>query len=171
MGAIEAVLARVDWLAERGSRVMQAAAWFAWLGAAAATLAVFALLGVVGWLIGLVLLLPGWLLWRYARKLATAFDVERIRGQLADAAGTVGDRVGDVIEGVAAIREQPLRGGLGVLRAVRAVRSDLAGFGIDVAGIAEIANPGVLAAAAFSLAAGLGLWVVAVVGALVRAVV
>lgn len=168
--AVEALLIKIDALAERGSRVMRAAAWFAWLGAMAATVAVFSLIGTIGWLIGIACLIPGWILWRYAGKLAGALDVARIRGQLADAADLAKSRMGEVVGGIKDTRSQPIRGGLSVLKTVRAVRADLAGFGIDVSGIAEIANVATLSAAAGSLFAGLGLWAVASVGALLRLV-
>ena len=168
--AVEAVLVKIDQLAERGAQVMRAAAGFAWLGAVAATLVVFSLLGTVGWLIGIGCLVPGWILWRYAAKLAGALDVARIRGQLTEATELAKSRLGEVVGGIKDTTTRPIRGGLSVLRTVRAVRGDLAGFGIDVSGIAEIANVAALSAAAGSLFAGLGLWAAAAVGALFRLV-
>jgi hypothetical protein len=168
--AVEAVLVKIDTLAERGSKVMRAAAGLAWLGAVAATVAVFSLIGAIGWLIGIGCLIPGWILWRYGAKLAGVLDVARIRGQLDDAADLAKSRIGEVVGGIKDTRTQPIRGGLSVLKAVRTVRADLVGFGIDVSGIAEIANVASLSAAAGSLFAGLGLWAVAAVGTLLRIV-
>ena len=168
MQAIELVLARVDEVAERGARIMRAAALFTGLGAVAATLAVFAVLGWPGWLVGIVCLFPAWVLVRYSRKLSSAIDVDRIRSQLAEATEMAKDRIGEVVEGVRTLGEQPIRGGMSVLRTVRAIRSDLADFGVDVSAIAEVGNAGTLAFAALSLFAGIGLWVLAAVGMLVR---
>ena len=168
--AVEAVLVRIDSLADRGAKVMRAAAAFAWLGAAAATLAVFSAIGLFGWVIGVACLIPGWILWRYAGKLAGALDVAKIRGQLDDAADLAKARIGEVVGGIKDTTKQPIRGGLSVLRTVRAVRTDLADFGIDVSGIAEIANAATLSAAAGSLFAALGLWALAAIGALIRLV-
>lgn len=168
--AVEAVLIKIDALAERGSMVMRAAAGFAWLGALAATIAVFSAFGLGGWIIGVVCLVPGWILWRYAGRLAGALDVAKIRGQLNEAAHLARSRIDEVVGGIRDTTKQPIRGGLGVLKTVRSVRADLADFGIDVSGIAEIANPATLSAAAGGLFAALGLWALAVIGALFRVV-
>ena len=166
--AVEAVLIKIDALADRGSMVMRAAAGFAWLGAMAATIAVFSAIGVVGWIIGIACLVPGWILWRYAGKLAGALDVAKIRGQFDEAADLAKSRIDEVVVGIKDTTRQPIRGGLSVLKTVRAVRADLADFGIDVSGIAEIANAASLSAAAGSLFAALGLWALAAIGALFR---
>jgi hypothetical protein len=168
--AIEELLTKLDWLVGRGAFVMRAAAIFAWLGAAAATIAVFSLLGLLGWIVAIGCLIPGWVLWRYATKLTGALDVAKIRGQLDEAVATAKSRIGEAVAGIKETGTAPIRGGLSVLKTVRAVRTDLAGFGIDVSGIAEIANPASLAAAAGSLFAALGLWALAAIGALIRVV-
>jgi hypothetical protein len=165
---IETALARIDWLTDTGSRIMKAAAGFAWLGAIAATLAAFSVLGAGGWALGALCLLPGWILWRYGVTLSRALDIDRIRGQLDEAVALAKTRIGDVAQGIQATRRQAIRGGLTVLRTVRQVRRDLAGFGIDVSGIAEITNAANVATVGVSLFAALGLWVVAAVGGLVR---
>lgn len=149
---------------------MRAAAVFTLAGAAAATLAVFSVLGWPGWVVGAVCLFPGRLLWRYADRLANALDVERIRGQLGSAADLAKSRLGEVVEGVAASRRQPIRGGFRVLKLVRGLRDDLGEFGIDIAGIAEISNPGSVIMAAFSLASGIALWFAAALGVLIRVI-
>ena len=166
--AIEAVLARVDFLANRGAVLMRAAAFFAWAGAIAATLAAFSILGWPGWIVGLAALFPGWLLWRYGDKLANALDVDRIRGQLGEVADLAKTRLVEVVEGIQETRRQPIRGGFKVLKLVRGLRGDLDSFGVDIAGISEISNPGSLLIAAFSLGAGLALWLTAAVGVVLR---
>ena len=166
--AIEAVIGRADWIADRGSLVMRAGAVFAWIGAAAATVVVFSRLGGMGWLIGLISLVPGWILWRYGTSLAAAFDGAKIRGQLGDAATLAKGRLAEVVDGIQDTRRQLFRGGFKVLKTVRGLRTDLGDFGIDISGIAQVANPGRLAAAGFSLLAALGLWLVAAAGVLAR---
>ena len=165
---IETALGRIAWLTDTGSRIMKAAAGFAWLGAVAATLVVLSLLGPGGWAIGAVFLLPGWILWRYGVKLSHALDIDKIRGQLDEAVALAKTRIGDFAQGIQATRRRAVRGGLTVLQTVRQVRRDLADFGIDVSGIAEIANAASLAMVAVSLFAAVGLWVVAAIGGLVR---
>lgn len=168
--ALEAVLARVDFLASRGATLMRAAASFTWAGAVAATLAVFSVLGWPGWIVGLAALFPGWILWRYGDKLANALDVVRIRGQLGDVANLAKTRLGDVVGGIRETRRQPIRGGFKVLKLVRGLRGDLESFGVDIAGIAEVSNPGSLVMSAFSLGAGIALWFTAAIGVALRLV-
>jgi len=167
--AIEAVLTRVDWLADRGSYVMRAAAVFVGLGALAATVAAFSALGGPGWLLGAICLIPGWILWRYGKRLASALDAERIRTQLDEAAGLAKTRLSKVVGGIQTTRSRILRGGLQVIKSVRALRSDLGNFGIDVSDITRLANPGSIGLAVASLFIGLGLWIVAAVGLAFRA--
>ncbi|MCP3976329.1 MAG: hypothetical protein GY720_17735 [bacterium] len=167
--AIEAVISRVDWIADRGSLVMRAGALFAWLGAAAATVVVFSRIGGIGWVIGLVCLIPGWILWRYGRNLAAAFDGDKIRGQLGEVASLAKGRLGEVVDGIQDTRRrQFIRGGFKVLKTVRSIRTDLEDFGIDISGIMQVANPGSLVSTGVSLLAALGLWAIAAVGALVQ---
>lgn len=166
--AVEAILTRVDWLADCGSFVMRSAAVFAGLGAITATAAVFSALGGPGWLLGAICLIPGWILWRYGERLASALDVERIRTQLDDVTGLAKTRLTEVVGGIQTTRNQLLRGGLQVIRSVRAVRSDLGTFGIDVSGITRLANPGSIGMAVASLFIGLGLWIIAVIGVVFR---
>lgn len=168
--AVEALLGRVDFLANRGAILMRAAAIFTWTGAVAATLAVFIVLGWPGWVVGLATMVPGWILWRYGDKLANALDVERIRGQLGEAAELAKTRLGEVVGGIQETRRQPIRGGFKVLKLVRGLRGDLDSFGVDIAGIAEISNPGSLLMAAISLGAGLALWFAAAIGVVLRLV-
>ena len=168
LGAIESVIAKVDWLSERGSFVMRAAAIVTWLGAIAATVLAFSTLGGFGLFLGALALIPGWLLWRFAGRLTRALDVDLIRGQLAGLTDLARSRLGDVVAGIQQTRTSMMRGGLTVLKTVRAVRDDLGNVGIDVTGIAEIANPASLSVAAISLFAGLGLWIVAGVALLLR---
>jgi hypothetical protein len=149
---------------------MRAAATFAWLGAIAATLAVFTQLGGPGWLLGALCLVPGWVLWNYGQRLTSALDVDRIRSQLGEAAGLAKTRLSEVVDGIQTTRTQMFRGGLQVIKSVRAVRTDLADFGIDVSGITRLANPGTIGAAVASLFGGVALWLVAVVGAVLRIV-
>lgn len=167
---MEAIIAKVDFLANRGALVMRAAAVFTWGGAAAATVAVFEVLGWPGWVVGVVCLFPGFVLWRYGNKLANALDATKIRGQLGDAADLAKMRLGEVVGGLKATRSQPVRGGFRVLKVVRTLRSDLDGFGVDVAGITELSNPASMVAAAISLAAGVALWILAAIGVLIRLV-
>jgi len=166
--AVETVLAKVDWLAERGARIMRAAAMVAWAGAIVATFVTLSPLGSVGWLVGAICMLPGWVLWRYGTTLANALDVARIRGQPDEMADQARRRVGDVVAGVKRTRHNPVRGGLSVLKTVRAVRADLSGFGIDVSGIAQLTAPPTVAAAAGSLVGAVALWGVSAIGLLVR---
>lgn len=168
--AIEAVLTRVDWLANRGSFVMRAAAVFAWLGALVATGAVFVELGGLGWLLGAIFLVPGWVLWRYGKRLASALDAEKIRSQLGEAAGLAKTRLSEVVAGIQTTRSQIFRGGLQVIKSVRTLRSDLGDFGIDVSDITRLANPGSIGLAVASLFTGLGLWIIAAVGIAFRTV-
>lgn len=149
---------------------MRAAAVFAWTGAAAATLAVFSALGGPGLIMALMCLLPGWLLWRYGTRLGAALDVQRIKGQLGDAATLAKTRVGEVVDGIQTTRRQFVRGGFRVLRLVRGLRADMESFGIDAAGIAEISSPAGLLVAAASLAAGIALWALAAIGLLARVI-
>lgn len=162
--AIEAVLNRVDWLVDRGSFVMRAAAVITWLGAIAATVAVFGELGGFGSLLGAICLVPGWVLWRYGKRLGSALDADKIRSQLGEAAGRARTRVSEVVVGIQAGRTRIIRGGLQVIKSVRALRSDLASFGVDVSDITRLANPGSIGLAVTSLFIGLGLWLVAIVG-------
>lgn len=162
--AIEAVLTRVDWLADRGSFVMRVAAVFAWLGAIAATVAVFARLGSLGWLLGAVCLVPGWILWRYGNRLASVLDAAKIRSQLGEAAGVAKTRLSEVVGGIQSTRSHMLRGGLQVIKSVRALRSDLGDLGVDITDITRLANPGSIGLAAASLFIGLGLWILAAIG-------
>lgn len=166
--AIEAVLGRVDFLANRGALIMRAAALFTWAGAVAATLAVFSVLGWPGWVVGAVCLIPGWILWRYGDRLANALDVERIRGQLGEAAELARSRLVEVVDGIGETRRQPIRGGFRVLKLVRGLRGDFDQFGIDIGGIAEVSNPASLLMAAISLGGGIALWFAAAVGVLIR---
>lgn len=167
--AIEAVITRVDWIADRGSLVMRAGAIFAWLGAVAATAVVFSQIGGIGWAIGLVCLIPGWILWRYGRNLAAAFDGDKVRGQLGEVADLAKGRLGEVVDGIQDTRRrQFIRGGFKVLKTVRSLHSDLDNFGIDISGIMQVANPASLATTGFSLLAALGLWAVAAIGALLQ---
>ena len=162
--AIEAVVSRVDWLADRGSLVMRAGAIFAWLGAVAATIVVFSLIGGFGWLLGAICLIPGWILWRYGANLATAFDGEKIRGQLGEVADLAKGRLVEVVDGIQSTRRQFVRGGFKVLKTVRAIRTDLDSFGVDISGIIQVANPGSLAMTGSSLLAALALWLIAAAG-------
>jgi len=166
--AIEAILTRVDWLADRGSLVMRAAAVFAGLGAIAATAAVFSALGEPGWLLGAICLIPGWILWRYGGRLASALDVEKIRTQLDDVAGLAKTRLTEAVGVIPTTRKQLFRGGLQVIKSVRALRSDLGTFGIDVSDITRLANPGSIGMAVTSLFIGLGLWIIAAIGVVFR---
>ncbi len=168
--AAEAVLGKVDWLADRGSMLMRAAAVFAWVGAAIATVVVFAELGGLGWLLGLICLVPGVVLWRYGIRLASALDAEKIRSQLGGAAGLAKTRLSEVAGGIQTTRRHMLRGGLQVIKSVRAVRADLGSFGIDVSDLTRLANPGRIGMTVASLFIGLGLWIVAAIGIVVRAV-
>lgn len=168
--AIGAVLSRVDWLADRGSLVMRAAAVFAWLGAVAATIAAFSELGGFGWLLGAICLIPGWILWRYGKRLESALDAEKIKSQLGDVADLAKSRLSEVVGGIQTGRRQMFRGGLQVIKSVRALRSDLGGLGIDVSDLTRLANPGNIGMAATSLFVGLGLWVVAAIGIAFRTV-
>ncbi len=168
--AIEAVLTKVDWLADRGSRVMRAAAGFAWVGAIAATVAVFAKLDGFGWLLGAICLIPGWILWRYGKRLASALDADKIRTELDEAAGLAKTRLSEVVGGIQTTRTRMIRGGLQVIKSVRSLRSDLGNFGIDVSGITRLANPGSIGLAGASLFIALGLWIVAAIGVAVRTV-
>lgn len=169
--AIEAVLAKVDFLANRGALIMRAAAVFTLAGAVAATLAVFSALGWSGFVIGAVCLFPGWILWRYGDRLANALDTDRIRGQVGEATELAKSRIGEVVKGIGDTRRRPMRGGFRVLKLVRGLRGDFDRFGIDIAGIAEVTNPGSILMAAISLIAGIGFWFTAAVGLLIRLVV
>ena len=166
--AIEAVISRVDWISDRGALVMRVGAVFAWLGAVAATVIAFSRIGGIGWIIGLISLIPGWLLWRYGKNLADAFDGAKIRGQLGEVAGMAKGRLGEVVDGIQDTRRQFVRGGFKVLRTVRSIRTDLDDFGIDISGIVQVANPGTLAMTGVSLLAALALWFVAAIGLLLR---
>lgn len=168
--AFEAALTKVDLIADRGARVIRTAAVIAWLGAVAAVWAVFSRFGTFGWIFGIACLVPGWILWRYGQTLATSFDADAIRGRLGDAAAEAKATLGKVVEGIGTVRHQPLVGGFRVIKAVRGLRSDLAGFGIDASGIAQLANPGVLLTVGVSLIVALGLWGLALLGTLVRLV-
>ena len=168
VAAIEAVLTKVDWLADRGSYVMRAAAVFTWLGVVAATVAAFRELGGFGWVLGAICLVPGWVLWRYGKRLAAALDAEKIRSELGEAAGLAKTRLSEVVSGIQTTRRQMLRGGLQVIKSVRALRSDLGDFGIDVSGITRLANPGSIGLAVASLFSGLALWAVAAVAIAIR---
>jgi hypothetical protein len=168
--AVAAVLTTVDWLADRGSSVMRTAAVVAWLGATAATFAVFAELGGFGWLLGAICLVPGWVLWRYGNRLGSALDVEKIRSQLGEGAGLSRTRVSEMIGGIQTGRTHKIRGGLQVIKSVRALRSDLGTFGIDVSDITRLANPGSIGLAVAGLFIGLGLWIAAIFGIAFRTV-
>lgn len=163
-------MARIDFVAGRGAAIMRLAATFTLAGAAAATLAAFSALGLVGWIIGAASFVPGFVLWRYATRLDGALDVDRIRNQLGTAGETARGRLGEVVDGIRDSRRAPLRSGFRVLRTMRGLRSDLADFGIDITGIAEVANPAVALVAALSLVSGFVLWVVAAIGLLLRLV-
>lgn len=166
--AIEAVISRVDWIASRGSLVMRAGAVFAWSGAVAATIVVFSRIGGFGWLLGAICLIPGWILWRYGTNLATVFDSKKIRGQLGEVADMAKGRWVEVVDGIQDTRRQFVRGGFKVLKTVRAIRTDLDSFGVDISGIIQVANPGSLAMTGFGLLAALGLWLVAAAGVVLR---
>ena len=168
--AIGAVLDRVDWLADRGSWVMRAAAAFTWLGAIAATVVVFTELGAIGRLLGVICLIPGWILWRYGKRLESALDAEKIKGQLDDVADLAKTRLAEVVGGIQTSRSQIFRGGLQVIKSVRALRADLGDFGIDVSDLTRLANPGSIAMAVTSLFIGLGLWVLVAIGVAFRTV-
>ncbi len=167
---IEAVLGRVDYLANRGALIMRGGAVYTWAGAVAATLAAFSVLGWPGWIVGGVCLLPGGILWRYGDRLANALDVDRIRGQLGQAANLAKSRLVEVVGEIGESRRQPIRGGFRVLKLVRGLRSDFDQFGIDIAGVAEVSNPGSLLVVAASLAGGIALWTLAAVAVLIRVV-
>ncbi len=169
--AVESVIARVDFLAERGAGLMKRAAVFAWLGAAATTVAALSPLGALGWIAGLICTIPGWMLWRYGRSLAGAFDVAKIRGQVSSLAGSAKARLTDAVDGLRTTRKQPILGGFRVLRSVWGLKADLGNLGVDVTGIAEVANPGAILLAALSLAAGLVLWAVALLAIIIRTLV
>lgn len=149
---------------------MRAAALFTWLGAIVATLAVFTELGGFGWLLGAICLVPGWILWRYGKRLASALDAEKIKSQLADVADLAKTRLSEVVGGIQTSRSRMFRGGLQVIKSVRALRADLGNFGIDVSDLTRLANPGSIAMAATSLFIGLGLWLLAVIGIALRTV-
>lgn len=169
-GAIEAVISRVDWLADRGSLVMKVGAVGSWVGAIAATAVLFSRLSAIGWLLGAFALVPGWILWRYGRGLAAALDGEKVRGQLGGVADLAKGRLVDVVDGIQDTRRQMFRGGFKVLKTVRGLRGDFENFGIDVSGIAKVANPARLSMVGFSLLASLGLWVLALITIALRAV-
>ncbi len=65
-------------------------------------------------------------------------------------------------------RRQVVRGALQVVKTVRALRADLADFGIDVTGITLLANPGRLGMVVASLIAAVGLWLIAVIAIVLR---
>ena len=72
--------------------------------------------------------------------------------------------------GIQTARTRIVRGGFQVIKSVRALRSDLGNFGIDVSDITRLSNPGSIGLAVGSLFAGLGLWIVAIVGVALRTV-
>jgi len=168
LAAVEALTSKIDWLSERGALVMRATAIASWLGAVAATIAVFVKAGTVGWILAAACLIPGAVLWRYGAALGSALDVDLIRSQLGEAAGVAKTRLGEVVDGLQSARRHVFRGAFRVVKTVRLVRSDLSSFGVDVSGIARITNPASVAGVVASVLATIGLWLIAAIGVIAR---
>lgn len=167
---INALLARVDWVSSVGARTTRALAVAAWIGAAGCWLTLFRAWGGAGWVLTVIALAPGVVLWSYARALDEAVDATRVEVALATAIDGAGSSLAGIGQAFGNGRFRLIRGGFRTLQAVRDIRTDVNNLGIDILNWAKIASPLFLVAAGLSVLAAAALVAIAVVAGLLRLV-
>ncbi len=169
-GALNAAMARLDWISGVGARAVRGVALVAAAGALGCWVFVYPGFGGVRPLLFALSLAPAALLWYYARALDAAVTAVRVQDAFRGLVDKTTTHAAQVKLSLRSGRFRLLRGAFRALRAAREVRSELDTLGVDVANWMIVSNPIWLVVTAVAAGSGVLLVMVAAVAGAVRLV-
>ncbi len=166
---VAAVLGRLDWLSNIGANALRAVVIVLAAAIVAFWIVVANSWGAAGFVIAAVALVPGVVLWWYARALSRAVDRAKIELSVNELIEKTASSVGEAME-ARRLRFGLIRAGWRAVTRVRELRDDLERLGVDLAAWAIVGNPGTLLAAGISVLASGALTIVFGLGIVLKLV-